>query len=65
MIDIENQGTTAASTLVGGAGVTLATALNAGLPNNGISIGAPAAPVASRYIAQITSAQTLTLTRVQ
>jgi hypothetical protein len=63
-ITIGNQGTTAASVLAGGTGVTLATT-NAGLVATNIPLGAPNAAIASRWVVTVTSATTVTLTRVQ
>ena len=62
-ISIANQGTTANSTLAAGTGVTLAGA-NAGYTPTVLVLGTPAAPVVARYVATVTSAQTITLTRV-
>jgi len=64
MVSIMNQGTTAASVLAGGTGVTIAAALNGGIVNNAITLGAPATPALSRFIATITGPASLTLTRV-
>jgi len=63
-VTIANQGTTATSTLAAGTGVTLA-AVNAGMTAATIAIGAPNAPVATRYVVTVTSASTVTFTRVQ
>lgn len=65
-ISISNQGTTAASTLSGGTGVTIASA-NAGLTSGAgnLTLGAPNAPVVSRWVVTITSPTTVTMTRVQ
>lgn len=62
-ITIANQGTTAASILAAGAGVTLAS-LNAGLVPSNLPIGSPNAPTLTRYVVTVTSAQTVTITRV-
>jgi hypothetical protein len=61
---ISNQGTTAASVLAGGTGVTL-TNLNAGLVATNIPLGAPNAPTGSRWVCQVTSPTTITMTRVE
>ena len=63
-VTFENQGTTAASTLAGGTGVTIA-AVNAGMTANNLALGAPNAPVATRYVVTVTSPTTVTFTRVQ
>jgi hypothetical protein len=63
-VTIENQGTTAASALAGGTGVTIA-AVNAGMTATNLALGAPNAPVATRYVVTVTSANTVTFTRVQ
>jgi hypothetical protein len=65
-VTIANQGTTAASTLAGGTGVTVAS-LNAGLTSGAgnLALGAPNTPVATRFVVTVTSAQTVTFTRVQ
>ena len=64
-VDIVNQGTTAASVLAGGTGVTLAT-LDAGLTATSIPAAAAAnTPYVTRYVVSVTSAQTVTFTRVQ
>jgi hypothetical protein len=63
-VTIANQGTTAASTLAGGTGVTIA-AINAGMTAGNLALGAPNAPVITRYVVSVTSAQTVTFTRVQ
>jgi hypothetical protein len=62
-ITLAHQGT-AASTLAAGTGVTLAS-LNAGMVSSNIPLGAPNAPINSRWVVTVTSAQTVTLTRVQ
>jgi hypothetical protein len=63
-ITIANQGTTANSTLAAGAGVTLAV-LNAGLTSGSLPFAASAnTPVITRYVVTVTSAQTVTITRV-
>ena len=58
-ITLNNQGTTTASTLAAGTGVTIAASLN-GLTNTTI----PASSV-TRYVAQVTGPASVTLTRVQ
>lgn len=63
-VTIENQGTTAASALAAGTGVTIA-AINAGMTATAIALGAPNAPVATRYVVTVTSPTTVTFTRVQ
>jgi len=63
-VTIENQGTTAASALAAGTGVTIA-AVNAGMTATAIALGAPNAPVATRYVVTVTSPTTVTFTRVQ
>ena len=64
-VSISNQGTTAASTLAAGTGVTLAS-LDAGLTTTSIPAAAAAnTPSVTRYVVTITSAQTVTFTRVQ
>ena len=62
-VTIMNQGTTAASALAAGTGVTIA-AVNAGMTATTIAIGAPNAPVATRYVVTVTSAFSVTFTRV-
>jgi hypothetical protein len=63
-VTIENQGTTAASTLAGGTGVTIA-AVNAGMTAGNIALGAPNAPVATRYVVTVTGPASVTFTRVE
>lgn len=63
-VTISNQGTTAASALAAGAGVTIA-AQNAGMTATAIALGAPNAPVVTRYVVTVTSPTTVTFTRVQ
>ena len=63
-VTFENQGTTAASVLAGGTGVTIA-AVNAGMTATNLALGAPNAPVATRYVVTVTSPTTVTFTRVQ
>jgi hypothetical protein len=66
-VTIENQGTTTASTLAGGTGVTIA-AINAGMTANGTTIQAAASantPVATRYVVVVNSPTTVTFTRVE
>jgi hypothetical protein len=63
-VTISNQGTTANSVLAPGAGVTL-TSQNAGMVATSITLGAPNAPVATRYVVTVTSPTTVTFTRVQ
>lgn len=64
-VSISNQGTTTASVLAGGTGVTLAT-LDAGLVATSIPAATAAnTPVVTRYVVTVTSAQTVTFTRVQ
>jgi hypothetical protein len=62
-VTISNQGTTAASALAAGAGVTIA-AVNAGMTATAIALGAPNAPVLTRYVVTVTSPTTVTFTRV-
>jgi hypothetical protein len=62
-VNISNQGTTAASALAAGAGVTLAS-LNAGMTSTVIALGAPNAPAQSKYVVTVTSPTTVTFTRV-
>lgn len=63
-VTISNQGTTAASALAAGTGVTIA-AQNAGMTATAIALGAPNAPVVTRYVVTVTSPTTVTFTRVQ
>jgi hypothetical protein len=63
-VTFSNQGTTAASVLAAGAGVTIA-AQNAGMTATAIALGAPNAPVMTRYVVTVTGASTVTFTRVQ
>lgn len=63
-VTISNQGTTAASALAAGAGVTIA-ASNAGMTATAIAIGAPNAPAVTRYVVTVTGANSVTFTRVQ
>ena len=63
-VTIENQGTTAASVLAGGTGVTI-NAVNAGMTATNLALGAPNAPVATRYVVTVTSPTTVTFTRVE
>jgi hypothetical protein len=63
-VTISNQGTTAASALAAGTGVTLA-AINAGITSTVIALGAPNVPVVTRYVVTVTSPTTVTFTRVQ
>lgn len=63
-VTIANQGTTAASALAAGTGVTIA-AVNAGMTATAIALGAPNAPVATRYVVTITGPASVTFTRVQ
>lgn len=63
-VTFSNQGTTAASVLAGGTGVTIA-AINAGMTATAIALGAPNAPVATRYVVTVTGAASVTFTRVQ
>jgi hypothetical protein len=65
-VTISNQGTTAASTLAGGTGVTVASS-NAGLTSGAgnLALGAPNAPGITRFVVTVTSATTVTFTRVQ
>jgi hypothetical protein len=65
-VSISNQGTTAASTLAGGTGVTIA-AVNAGFTSGAgnLALGAPNTPNVTRWVVTVTSAQTITMTRVQ
>jgi hypothetical protein len=62
-VSFSNQGTTAASALAAGAGVTIA-AQNAGMTATAIALGAPNAPVLTRYVVTVTSPTTVTFTRV-
>jgi carbon monoxide dehydrogenase subunit G len=63
-VTFSNQGTTAASALAAGTGVTIA-AVNAGMTATAIALGAPNAPVATRYVVTVTGAASVTFTRVQ
>jgi hypothetical protein len=63
-VTFSNQGTTAASVLAAGTGVTIA-AQNAGMTATAIALGAPNTPVLTRYVVTVTSATTVTFTRVQ
>ena len=66
-VTICNQGTTAASTLAGGTGVTIA-AIDAGYTSGTGNLGTAAAantPSVTRWVVTVTSAQTVTMTRVQ
>lgn len=63
-LTISNQGTTANSVFAGGTGVTLASQ-NAGMTATQIALGAPNAPVVTRYVVTVTSPTTVTFTRVQ
>ena len=65
-VTIANQGTTAASTLAAGTGVTIA-AINAGLTSGAgnLALGAPNVPNMTRWVVTVTSPTTVTLTRVQ
>ena len=65
-VDIANQGTTSASTLSAGTGVTLAY-LNSGFTSGAgnLAVGTPNAPAITRWVVSVTSAQTITMTRVQ
>jgi hypothetical protein len=63
-VSISNQGTTAASTLAGGTGVTIA-AVNAGMTAGNLALGAPNAPVVTRYVVTVTGPASVTFTRVQ
>jgi len=63
-LTIENQGTTAASALAAGTGVTI-TSQNAGMTATAIALGAPNAPVATRYVVTVTSPTTVNFNRVQ
>jgi hypothetical protein len=63
-VSFSNQGTTAASVLAGGTGVTIA-AVNAGMTATNLALGAPNAPVVTRYVVTVTSATTVTFTRVE
>lgn len=63
-VAIMNQGTTAASVLAPGTGVTIAVQ-NAGMtPVGNIALGAPNAPVMTRYVVTVTSPTSVTFTRV-
>lgn len=62
-VSIYNQGTTAASALAAGTGVTIA-AQNAGMTATAIALGAPNAPVVTRYVVTVTGAASVTFTRV-
>lgn len=62
-VTIENQGTTTASALAAGTGVTI-TSQNAGLTPTAIALGAPNAPVATRYVVTVTSPTTVNFNRV-
>ena len=65
-LTISNQGTTAASTLAGGTGVTIA-AINAGYTSGAgnLALGAPNVPNVTRWVVTVTSPTTITITRVQ
>ena len=63
-VTFSNQGTTGASTLAAGTGVTIA-AVNAGMTATAIALGAPNVPVATRYVVTVTGAASVTFTRVQ
>jgi hypothetical protein len=63
-LTISNQGTTANSVFAAGSGVTLASQ-NAGMTASQIALGAPNAPVVTRYVVTVTSPTTVTFTRVQ
>jgi hypothetical protein len=64
-VDIVNQGTTAASTLAAGTGVTIISP-DAGLTPTSIPAAAAAnTPYVCRYVVTVTSAQTVTFNRVQ
>lgn len=67
-VTISNQGTTAASTLSGGTGVTI-NSLNAGLTSGAGNVNFAAvsanAPNISRWVVTVTSPTTITMTRVQ
>ena len=63
-VTISNQGTTANSVFASGTGVTLASQ-NAGMTASQIVLGAPNAPVQTRYVVTVTSPTTVTFTRVQ
>ncbi|MGH8324286.1 MAG: hypothetical protein ACRETD_10890, partial [Steroidobacteraceae bacterium] len=65
-LTISNQGTTAASTLSGGTGVTIVSN-NAGLTSGAgnLTLGAPNAPVMSRWVCTVTGAASITMNRVQ
>ena len=63
-LTISNQGTTANSVFAAGTGVTLASQ-NAGMTASQIALGAPNAPVVTRYVVTVTSPTNVTFTRVQ
>jgi hypothetical protein len=63
-LTISNQGTTANSVFAAGAGVALASQ-NAGMTASQIALGAPNAPVVTRYVVTVNSPTTVTFTRVQ
>jgi len=63
-VTISNQGTTAASALAAGTGVTIV-AQNAGMTATAIALGAPNTPVMTRYVVTVTSPTSVTFTRVQ
>jgi len=65
-LSIANQGTTAASTLAGGTGVTIA-AVNAGFTSGAgnMALGAPNTPNITRWVVTVTSPTTITITRVE
>jgi hypothetical protein len=63
-LTISNQGTTANSVFAAGTGVSLASQ-NAGMTASQIALGAPNAPVMTRYVVTVTSPTTVTFTRVQ
>jgi hypothetical protein len=62
-VSFSNQGTTAASALAQGAGVTI-TGANAGITGTVLALGAPNVPVLTRYVVTVTSPTTVTFTRV-
>ncbi len=65
-VSISNQGTTAASTLSGGTGVTIA-GINAGFTSGAgnLALGAPNTPNITRWVVTVTSPTSVTFTRVE
>lgn len=65
-LSLQNQGTTAASTLAGGTGVTI-TSANAGLTSGvgNMALGAPNTPNVTRWVITVTGPASVTFTRVE